>query len=222
MAAVTLGARRDGAPVDKQRARVYRWEARVTKGANYAGTLATLDEVRDFMQPIWRAERGRYGRANQPPPALRDGRGARIARGGAGFLKLPKWSRNPWVILHEMAHELVGGGTGWHSKGGAHGERFVGCLIGMAARHLGYEASDLMAAADECGVKYDMRSIGSVPIQATNPAALLVRALREERPMTEMELACWCDLTYLQVRGAALGLIRHGKARWLRKKLVAV
>lgn len=48
----------------------------------------------------------------------------------------------------------------------------------------------------------------------------LMHAVKTEGPMTEMDLACWLDLSYLQVRGAAMGLIKRGQARWLRNKLV--
>lgn len=77
-----------------------------------------------------------------------------------------------------------------------------------------------MALADRRGVKYRVQSIGVVPLHG--PSWHVERAIQQEGPMSEMDLACWCDLTYLQVRGAALFLTRQRRARWYRKKLQLV
>ena len=80
-----------------------------------------------------------------------------------------------------------------------------------------------MALADEEGVAYYVRSIGSVPVRGLTWH--VERALRHHGPMTEVDLACHLslgegvDATPRQVRGAALQLIRQGGARWLRRKL---
>jgi len=202
-------------PRDNQRSKVYAWEARCTKSAHWSGTMKTLDECDAYLRPIWGAERGRYGRARVPmPPIERPAWGQRSALAHASHrITLPLWARNPWTILHEAAHRLTPTDEG-------HGPRFVGVLMGLACRHLGYVAEELMATADEMGVKYHVRSIGSVPIRG--PSWHVERAVRNEGPMTEMDLACWCSLTYLQVRGAAMHLIKIGRARWLRKKLTLV
>jgi hypothetical protein len=199
---------------DTQRSRVYAWERKI-KGYHRPPEWRDLDDVIAFARPIWSAERGRYGRANVPMPAIeRPHRGQRSALAHSDHrITLPLWARQGPVVLHEMAHQLTPADPG-------HGPRFVGVLIGLLSRHLGYDAGELMALADEMGVKYHVRSVGVVPVRG--PSWFVERALREEKPMTEMELACWCDLTYLQVRGAAMYLIRKGAARWLRGKLVRV
>jgi hypothetical protein len=203
-------------PRDNQRSRVYAWEKFVTKTTHWTGTFKTLEECQNYLTPIWRTERGRYGRARvAPPPIERPAWGQRSAIAHHSHrITLPTWARNPWVILHEAAHRLT-------PRDEAHGPRFVGVLMGLACRHLGYNADELMAAADDMGVNYHVRSIGSVPVLAPRgPSWHVERAVRDEGPMTEMDIACWCNLTYLQVRGAALHLIKTGRARWLRKKLV--
>jgi hypothetical protein len=43
---------------------------------------------------------------------IKDGRGTSIARGGNGFLNFPRWARTKPVILHEIAHNLVGSRRG--------------------------------------------------------------------------------------------------------------
>lgn len=204
---------------DNQRSKVYAWERaavrRLNKTEFYRPDFDTLEECEAFMNPIWRAERGRVGLAKQKAPELsRNLWGQRKATAGHDHtIKLPKWSRSRWVILHEMAHRLT-------PRDEAHGPRFVGVLIGLAARHLGYDANALMELADEMGVKYYVRSIGVVPVIGIS--AQVLQTVKIEGPMTEMDLACWLDITYLQVRGAALALGRKGQARWLRNKLVPI
>jgi hypothetical protein len=201
---------------------VYAWERAVVRatGADiYAPDFDTLEECEAFMNPIWRAERGRVGLAKWRAPELsRNLWGQRRATAGANHeIKLPKWARSQWVILHEMAHRLTPADE-------AHGPRYVGVLIGLVCRHLGYDANRLMALADEGGVKYHVRSIGCVPVHG--PAHKVEACVIKHGPMTAMEISCTLDviesedLSLAQVRGAALALIRQGRARWLRNKLV--
>lgn len=199
-------------PRDNQRSRVYSWENAVTRGALWAGTMKTVDECAAFVKPIWRAERGRYGRAKVEMPLLQPSSwGQRSALAHADHrITLPRWARNPWVLMHEMAHRLTP-----HDE--AHGPRFVGVLIGLASRHLGYDADVLMAKADEMGVRYHVQSIGAVPIVTLS--ARLKRLITEQGPLSEMWAAAELDVSYLQVRGAMLQLIRRGEARWYRKKI---
>jgi hypothetical protein len=157
-----------------------------------------------WATPIWRAERGRYGRA------------IHALAHRSHEISLPLWARQPWTVLHEMAHRLTHGDE-------AHGARFVGVLIGLLARHDDRDAKELMEAALEQGVQFHVRSIGSVPVR--EPATITDRveqALVEQGPLSEMDLACWLDLHWRQVRGAALVLQRRGRARWFRSKLLLV
>jgi hypothetical protein len=222
---------------DNQRSRVYAWEAaavrRVLGLSIYAPEYKTLDECAAFADPVWVKERGRVGRAKIAAPSIeRPNWGQRkgIAHHGDGWVRadngalrrtggritLPKWARSRWVILHEMAHRLT-------PKDEAHGGRFVGVLMGLAARWLDADASMLMELADEHGVRFHVRSIGVVPVNG--PAYHVRRALRDQAPMSAMDLACYLslhdgvDVTVRQVRGAAVTLIRLGEARWLRGKL---
>jgi hypothetical protein len=194
---------------DNQRSRVYAWERKI-KGYHRAPEWKKIEDVIAFATPVWKAERGRVGLARQELPLFKAGRGASAS--DSHTISLGRWARQTPIVLHEIAHRLTP-----HDE--PHGPRFVGVLIGLLSRHAGYVAEELMALADEIGVKYHVRAVGSVPVR-NNPASLIERAVLEEGPMTEMDLACWCDLTYLQVRGAAMFLIRQGKARWLRRKLV--
>lgn len=194
---------------DSQRSKVYAWERRASGGTFGGEHFKSLDEVAEYAKPIWRAERGRYGKARYPVPRFESGRGRGVAY-GSGLIMLGRPSRNPWVVLHEMAHCL----THDAANREGHGPRFVGVLIGLLARHAGQSADELMALADEMGVKYHVRSIGAVPVTS------LPERLATLMPIGYMDAAFALDVSYRQVYGAALNLIRHGRARWRGRTLV--
>jgi hypothetical protein len=209
-------------PRDNQRSRVYAWERSFLRSVGKRiddAEFDTIEECDAWLKPIWRAERGRVGLAKQLRPSVeRPHWGQQSALAHSDHrITLPRWARSRWVILHEAAHRLT-------PRDEAHGPRFVGVLMGLAARHLDYDANAMMLLADEMGVRYHVRSIGCVPVHG--PAWHLERALREHGPGTPMELACHLslacsvDITVRQVRGAALPLIRRGQVRFLRHKLV--
>jgi hypothetical protein len=193
---------------DNQRTLCYRWEDAVTGGKHLSAEWTTIDEVEAFMKPIWRAERGRYGRANVPMPVLHHGHwGQRAAIAYSSHkISLPRHTRNVWMVLHEMAHCLTPADE-------AHGPRFVGVLMGLAARHAGYDVEVLKAKADEMGLRYYAGSIGAAP------AFTLSQKLRALLPTTDMDAAVLLGVSYRQIHGAALSLIRSGTARWYRGKI---
>ena len=206
---------------DSQRSKVYAWETIASKqrrfvrenapGANsiFQAEFETLAQCEDFLRGVWSTERGRYGRAGVAMPTVeRPSWGQRRAYAHHDHrITLPRHTRSRWVILHEAAHLLNPGRE-------AHGPRFVGILIGLLARHAGYEAEELLASAAEQGVRVDARSVGAVP-QATLSERLL-RLL----PVEEMEAAIELGVSWRRVRGAALQLQRRGLARWHRGRLV--
>lgn len=196
---------------DNQRSRVYAWERKIKNRDEVA--VNTIEEVARYASRIWRSERGRYGLAKTRVPEFMPAR--RGQRNAIAFdhhvISLPRgWARTPRVILHELAHRLTPANE-------AHGPRFVGVLIGLLARHAGYNADALMAEADAMGVKYHVRSIGAVPVSSLPDR--VVRVLKESGPLPEMWIASELDCSYMQVRGAALQLARTGRARWFRKRL---
>jgi len=206
---------------DSQRSRVYAWERQASadhrfirpdgagKNSIYEAEFQTLEECEAFLATLWTSERGRYGQARVAAPAIvRPHRGQRRALAHHDHrISLPRWARSRWVILHEAAHRLNIGRE-------AHGPRFVGILIGLLARHAGYDAEQLLESAAAVGVKVDSRSVGSVPVQSLS--ARLVRLM----PVSEMDAAVELGVSWRQIRGAALSLQQKGQARWLRGRLV--
>ncbi len=195
---------------DSQRSRVYAWERSQNHGGTQWVQTMSLDEVEAFLKPIWRTERGRYGKtAFKRAPAVQAGRGGGMAYGD-DRLTFGRRVRNQYVALHELAHALN------RRSNPGHGSRFVGILIGLLARHLGRDADTLLASAYEQGIKVDVRSIGAVPVFPWH------RRLAPLMPCTLMEAAVELNVSWRVIQGASLQLVRRGQARWLRGKLVAV
>ncbi len=203
---------------DTQRSRVYEWERAFVRSALgrsiHDPEFATLEECEAFLAPIWRTERGRYGRAKTPVPTLsRNLWGQRKATGShwAHEIKLPRWARSRWVILHEAAHVMAGKAGGWH------GPRFVGILIGVASRNMGIDGQAAIDLAAEMGVKVDIRSVGAIPVMRE---PTLADRLLEHLPGRITQLAWRAGCRRAQARGAALTLIRRGQARYYRGRLI--
>lgn len=203
---------------DSQRSAVYAWEkASIPEFYGIQPKRApTVEDVVPFVERVWRSERGRYGLAKRPAPEVKGGRGA--ASYGLRSIRLAPWARTSKpVILHEIAHSLdvrVSPARKMTKRGGGHGPRFVGIYIGLLARHLGLDAEALMAQADDRGVRYDVRAIGAVPV--IHLADRLAKAL----PCTVIEGAVELGVSYRQVQGAALRLVRAGRARYWRGRIV--
>lgn len=71
---------------------------------------------------------------------VKDGRGARIARGCRTHIKLPKWSRSFPIILHELAHS-----ANRHSV--AHHWPFVATYIALVSRFISPDAAQRLRVA---------------------------------------------------------------------------
>lgn len=72
------------------------------------------------------------------------------------MISMPKFPHNPYYILHELAHLLTPANE-------AHGARFVGVVIGLAARWLNQDAQALLQQAEAMGVRVNRNSVGKVP-----------------------------------------------------------
>jgi hypothetical protein len=180
--------------------------------------MLSLDEVQAMTVRLWRAERGRYGGGRRDAPKASDGRGRRraFAYYGPHVIAMPRWARTGWTVCHEVAHLLNG------SRQEGHGSRFVAILIGLLARHEGWDAKSLLASAREWGLQVDERSIGALP--ASEPvepeSERMAESLLSLAPCTDVEAAIELGLHWRQVRGLSLLLIRQGRARWFRRRLV--
>jgi hypothetical protein len=108
---------------DYQRRRVYDWE----KTCMPIHDNVTLS-LEDCTRLAWRISR--Y--ANVPRPGVADGRGRR--RPGANYrgITLPRWSRNEYVLCHEMAHYI---NLNRGLSDDIHGPNFVAIYIDLLVQH---------------------------------------------------------------------------------------
>jgi hypothetical protein len=150
---------------DSQRVKVYRWERANIPGWHVGDWRAvpvrryrtgdggettfyrqrirideemTLDECSALIERVWAAYRPNVTRL----PTVTPGHNARRATGWRDRIDLPRWARQPAVILHEVAHSLqppvrwVEGEPGEHLVPVAwHGPEFVRLYIELLVRY---------------------------------------------------------------------------------------
>lgn len=87
---------------DTQRSKVYEWERAefATKLPAPANTPMTLAQCAKLVARV-------YKLYDKPCPRVSDGRRRRSASGTQHEVKLPRWARKGWVVLHEAAHGLA-------------------------------------------------------------------------------------------------------------------
>ena len=128
---------------DTQRSKVYGWERQFfTKPTDQEMTLsecATLANKVSKHFKMWDVR-------------IKDGRGTRSAYSYGGAIGLPKWARQPVVVLHEMAHEV-------HRKVGryrqaVHGREFVGIHMYLLVKFGGFSINELVKSANDSRVDF--------------------------------------------------------------------
>lgn len=123
---------------DTQRSKLYRAE-RACRAI--VGDVAIRDRLTAwaFIEKVERDKwfRRTYGRWTF---RISDGRGTSIARGGGGRLNLPRWSRTPMVMLHEIAHNVVGA----HH---AHDWVFAATFLRLVRHFMGKDVHDRLRAS---------------------------------------------------------------------------
>ena len=143
---------------DRQKSKVFRWERqyqerhKLVKRSrfNWANTVEnemTLAECKALADKVckhWKIrERG-----------VEDGRGCRSAYSMGGYIKLPRWARQPVVVLHEMAHEVIGATIG-QSRVESHGREFLGVEMYLLVKFAGFDIKELVKTANEAGLLFD-------------------------------------------------------------------
>lgn len=138
-----------GGPRDSQRQAVYDWEKRCELWVLKPIEVLTLDAVRELTSRVWTGYTGN----TKNVPIVRDGRGRRRAcyAWDDNSVRFPKWSRQPCMVLHEVAHAIMC----WKVEGPArmnlgkeqyasHGPLFVRIYCELLVAFLGYKPEDLL------------------------------------------------------------------------------
>lgn len=141
---------------DYQRSKLYHAED-VAFDKSKPAEFETLDECKAFAEQIinskhWERHKG-WKRVN-----VLDGRGRRCAcfqansKGKTHSIKLPRWARSRWIIIHEFAHMLT---HRTHKGTAPHGAFFAGHYLALVEELLGDRAEFLLRSSfDTNGIKY--------------------------------------------------------------------
>lgn len=140
-------------PRDSQRSKVYAAENKAFPHMH--DERMTLAGCKSFVSIVvncqfWKESKGRK------IVKIKDGRGTRRAMyyPKTNKINLPKWARNEWVIIHELAHFLC-----WQKHEDtvpSHGVKFCGIYLKLVEQVLGAEAAvDLAVSFEMRGVKYE-------------------------------------------------------------------
>ena len=141
---------------DSQRGKVYKAERDLPEVEQNG---MNIHEVRAWVDKIMRSRwmKSRYPQAYCVGMVdVKDGRGATWARGGYLYIKIPRWARSEFIVLHELSHTIV---ARTKSKPVAsHGREFCSIFLALVRRWMGSEvANRLKAAFKEHRVKYVVR-----------------------------------------------------------------
>lgn len=98
---------------DSQRQAVYHWERKVGRVYNLDRQKLTLDESKLYAGYIW----NKYVSPHRGPITVKDGRGRKAACYELfNTIKLPRWSRYPQVIIHEIGHGIIPNNFAAHGR----------------------------------------------------------------------------------------------------------
>lgn len=171
---------------DNQRQRIYDAEGAACHAvgeAKWGQTIKNAD-LQDYVNGVLerRAIRSRWGRRYIT---------VKLTRGGAHAdyygteIALGLKSRNPWIILHEIAHCLTPA-----DKYAFHGPEYAGVFLFLVENVLGKKQADALRAAFKEGrVRHNRKAVPAagthrVATQAQKQAA---RKEKESRPLTRQE-----------------------------------
>jgi putative metallohydrolase (TIGR04338 family) len=164
---------RDFHPRDYQRQKVYDAESKVSE-FTYNAIHDKLPTVEwEYLQKyVLEMTQKPWFQARYPRQTIRvkDGRRCRRAHGGYGTIWMPKWSRSPMIILHEIAHAVS------YMAADKHGPTYCGHYLYLVYNQLGVKAYDeLRASFIKYGVDFND------PIKRVEPSVVKEELIEKMR-----------------------------------------
>lgn len=134
-------------PRDYQKSKVYAFD-REAEYEEYGSVFPqySYDECVAFVKRV-------LDDYNEPMVKVKDGRRTRIARGGKDLVNLPRWSRNPVIMLHELAHVLTIRWLGDNQI--AHGPEYVGIYVTLLQKYTKLSEAWLYTEIGKRGITID-------------------------------------------------------------------
>ncbi len=204
------GTRSSGEKRDSQRSALYAWERRLF----VHGEKMTLDECKALVRRVWEAYVNPT--CSKPVPNVRAGADRHSAHAwGCVEIKLPKWARNPQVVLHEVAHAAINAFDAtqtapkekrWRVQ--SHGPEFVLVFVELLVAFAGEDRARLLAELTKG--KRQVRIASTLPWKKA-PVKAPVTTKRpklsdEKRESERLRVAAWRErkrLAALQLAGAS-------------------
>lgn len=179
---------------DVQRQRVYNAERALH---NYTQTIPN-SQLQKFVDDALdkRAVRARWPHAQVEVVLKRGGKayGYRYG-GGSGRITLPLFSRNPAIILHEVAHVLT------PNTYQSHGPEFAGVLLFLVKTVMGTDAAaELRKSFKEERARYNNKAVPKPRAADRVPAA---RSVKEKQERRAASVKARTPRTHEQRKGAA-------------------
>jgi hypothetical protein len=129
---------------DRQRARVYAWEARVV--APRDPSAIAFHAAQGMVDAIWSEMDLRYPPKVEALPAQ-----ARTRIADADRLTLRLRPQTPsWCLLHEIAHAMS---TTQEGDSDGHGPSFMGIYVRLLVRYLRLGEAELLQSLTEAGIR---------------------------------------------------------------------
>lgn len=149
LAQVANAGKAVGKPRDAQQNKVYSF------GNNVLGYSHredwTIVQCQEFVNYVWHC----YFGPSSVPPAVDDGRGQACASCNPEHMRLPPWARNRGLILHEIAHAILGvydGQSYWY-KWECHGPEFMRLVAHLEGEFGSWATVDVLKKAKLYGLR---------------------------------------------------------------------
>lgn len=157
---------------DSQRSKLYKAEKVLE---SMSARLETVPEMDAFLKKVLsRAPiQARYGRVIQREIVVRDGRRCRNALGGVNWIKMPRWSRTQYIVLHEAAHSITQRKFGLGVA--AHGWQYAGVYLDLVRFGMGPAAGEALKASFKAHKVRFTEPRKRAPLSAEAKAALAAR-----------------------------------------------
>lgn len=133
---------------DSQRSKLYKAEKVL---AQYSQRVETVPEMQAFLQKVLARKpiQDRYWLQIRKVIVVKDGRRCSNALGGVNWIKMPRWSRTQYIVLHEAAHSITQRKYGTNVAG--HGWQYAEVYLDLVRFGLGAEAGAALKASFKAG-----------------------------------------------------------------------
>ena len=147
---------------DSQKGRLYKAEKVL---GPLSQRLETTEEMATYLHKVINRApiQKRYGKFLRAVLEVRPGYRCRSAFGNYNWIKMPKWSRTQYIVLHEFAHSLTQRKYG-HGVAG-HGREYASIYLDLVRFGMGKEAhATLLASFKEHKVRYRVSGGKAKPV----------------------------------------------------------